>query len=218
MDPEAISIVVAESIRGTLAVRDTASVAVSSGPILLAVLSSMATLGLPWERVRFLMTDEVAGAPTDPRSRYRQVYDAFFRRIGFHPGRVLRFWSEGAPPEEVAGYYGGMTAELLDLPQGELPVLDLVLLELAPDGSVGAFTPGSASLGPGGGFARPVEVGGELRYTLTADAIRRARRIVVVGAGAVEASEVVAALRPVDGELVVLHIGETGPPGAASQT
>jgi 6-phosphogluconolactonase/glucosamine-6-phosphate isomerase/deaminase len=111
-----------------------------------------------------------------------------------------------------------MTSEFLDVPPGELPALDLVLLELAADGSVGAFVPGSPALAEGGGFACPVEVAGEIRYTLTGSAIRRARRVVVVGAGAAEASTVVAALRPPEGELVCLRARETGPTGTASQT
>ena len=216
MDVESIAALVAGMLQEALASRENAAVAVSASPSVLAVLGALASLGLPWERIRFLMVDEVAVSPSDPRSRYRRAYDAFFARIGFRPGRALRYWSEGEPPETVAGYYGTMASEIFEIPEGEIPRLDLALLELAPDGSVGSFVPGSPALESGTPFALPVTVDGEVRYTLGGDAIRRARRVVVLGASGPDASTVIPGLRPADGELVCLPIAETGPHGSAS--
>ena len=217
MEVEEIALRIAETLREALATRHLVTAAVSSGPAVLGVLTALSTLDVAWPRVRFLMVDEIAAPPTDPRTTYRQVYDAFFSRIGFLPGRALRYWSEGTVPDEVASYYGVMAAELLDLPPGEIPRLDAVLLELAPDGAVGAFLPGSAALEPGGGFARSLDVGGEIRYTLTGDVVRRARRVFLLGRGGFDGSDVVPRLRPDDGELVCLRVGETGPGRTASQ-
>lgn len=218
MDPESVALLVADTLRRLLAVQDSVSVAVSSGPLLLAVLSALATRALPWQRIRFLMADELAVPPSDPRSRYRALYDSFFSRIGVRPGNVLRYWSEGAPPEDVAAYYGQMTAEVLESPPGALPRLDVVLLEIDGEGTVGAFAPGSPALADGGAFARPVEKSGELHYTITGDPVRRAGRVFVLGTGRFEDSPVVAALRPTDGELLCVRVSETAPPGTASHS
>lgn len=216
MDVESIAVRIAGMLQEALASRENAAVAVSSSPAVLAVLGALASTGLPWQRIRFVMVDEIAGPPSDPRSRYRLLYDAFFSRIGFLPGRALRYWSEGDPPETVAGYYGTMASEIFEIPEGEIPRFDLALLELAPDGSVGSFVRGSPALEAGTPFAVPVTVDGELRYTLAGGTIRRARRVVVLGAEGTEGSPVVAKLRPDDGELVWLPTAETGPAGAAS--
>jgi 6-phosphogluconolactonase/glucosamine-6-phosphate isomerase/deaminase len=217
VDVDSIALWIADALRGVLAVEETASVAVSSGPLLLAVLPALAMLEIPWARVRFLMVDDLPVPPSDPRSRYRQVYEAFFSKLGLRPGHVLRYWSEGDPPEAVAGYYGQMVAEVLEVPPGDLPRLDLVLLELAPDGAVGAFAPDSTAAEPGGGFARTVEAAGQLRYTITGDTIRRAGKVAILGTGGLERSPVVEALRPASGELHRLSVSETRSPGAASQ-
>lgn len=216
MDPESVALLIADTLRRLLAVQESVSVALSSGPLLAAVLSALAGRELPWRRIRFLVSDEFAVPPSDPRSRYRELYESFFSRIGLPPGNVLRYWSEGANPAEVAAYYGQMTAEVLELPPGALPRLDVVLLEVDGDGTVGSFTAGSPALEEGGGFARPVESAAGLRYTITGDQVRRAGRVFVLGAGKFEDSPVVAALRPPEGELVCVRISETAPPGPAS--
>ena len=55
MDPESVALLIADTLRRLLDVQETVSVALSSGPLLLAVLSPLATRALPWERIRFLM-------------------------------------------------------------------------------------------------------------------------------------------------------------------
>lgn len=218
MEPSTAASRISESILRLLDRGGPIVVGISAGPLLSPVLRALSTEPLPWDRVRFVMTDEIAGSPADPRSRYRLAYEALFSRIGFRPGRVLRFWSEGAPPETVTAYFGQMVALALELPPGEAPRLDLVLLELSPDGSVGSFIPGSPALDSGGVLAHAVEIGGEVHFTIGGDAIRRAREVIVVGAGPEARSPVLDALRPLEGEAVFLPVAETGVSTPASQS
>ena len=83
---------------------------------------------------------------------------------------------------------------------GSPPILDVVLVDLAPDGGVAAVTPGSAAAESAAPVAvvAATEVTAEprvVRITLTPIALRSARHVIVTATGATRAAAVAAALR-----------------------
>jgi 6-phosphogluconolactonase len=130
---------------------------------------------LPWGRVAVLFGDERCVPPDDPESNYWMAHEALLERV--HPGTVHRMPGElGA--EAAAELYDGVV-------RASSP-LDLVLLGIGPDGHTASLFPGSPALRATGGA---VAVHGAPkpppdRVSLTLEALRAARRVVIVVTGA----------------------------------
>lgn len=103
-------------------------------------------------------------------------------------------------PEESAAAYADELARFSD--DGATPAFDVLLLGMGPDGHVASLFPGHEALAAGGttvgvhGSPKPPPE----RVSLTFDAIRAAREVWVVAAGAAKAEPVAAALADVPRE------------------
>jgi 6-phosphogluconolactonase len=136
-----------------------------------------------WGRVTLWWGDERCVPPVDRRSNYRLAREALLDRLDAQPATLHRIRGELAPEE---------AADQLDAAL-EGAELDLMLLGLGPDGHMASLFPGSPQLdvldrraasGPAG-LEPFVE-----RVTMTLTAIRSARRIVFLVAGAAKAAAV----------------------------
>ena len=177
-----------ETVIDSVRKRGEARIALSGGPDVVAALVRAASAEAPWDRVRFMIADDKPGAPADLGGRYRPAWEAFFSKIHARPGHVVRFWSEGGPAESVVGWYEQCVLEMLDLPAGSRPEIDLAILGLGDGGSVGAFGPGVEVSGSESGFTALARVGDEVRFTLSERAIAEAGRVLVLGSGPERAS------------------------------
>jgi len=164
-----------------------------------------------WSGVELWFADERCVPPEDADSNYRLVADTLLAGAGTRAGRS----SPGAagaelPPERVHRMPGELgpgagarayAVELRDgVPPGEdgLPVLDLVLLGIGPDGHIASLFPGSPALeaesellclGIHDSPKPPAE-----RITLTLGLLRAARGCLLLATGAEKADAVSAML------------------------
>jgi 6-phosphogluconolactonase len=130
---------------------------------------------LPWGRVAVLFGDERCVAPTDPESNYWMAHETLLDRV--HPGTVHRMPGElGA--EAAAALYDGVV-------RASSP-LDLVLLGIGPDGHTASLFPGNPALRATGGAVAVHDAPKPPpdRVSLTLEALRAARRVVLVATGA----------------------------------
>ena len=129
---------------------------------------------LPWGRVAVLFGDERCVAPTDPESNYWMAHETLLSRV--HPGTVHRMPGElGA--DAAASLYDGVV-------RASSP-LDLVLLGLGPDGHTASLFPGNPALRATGGAVavRDAPKPPPDRVSLTLEALRGARRVVLLATG-----------------------------------
>jgi 6-phosphogluconolactonase len=150
-----------------------------------------------WERIELWFADERCVEPDDRESNYLLARQTLLdRAAGMDPGRVHRIEGE-LGPEQGAERYARTLREHAPI-EDELPVLDVVVLGIGPDGHVASLFPGAATL-----EAEP----GELclgvhdspkpppeRITLTLAVLRAARRCVLLATGAGKADAVDAML------------------------
>lgn len=148
--------------------------------------------------VELWFADERCVGPEDPESNYRMVADALLGPAAIAPERVHRMEGELGPADGAARYARALR-EHAPLGHGEpLPVLDLIVLGIGPDGHVASLFPGAATL-------RADE--GELclgvsdspkpppqRITLSLAVLRAARRCLLLATGASKADAVSAML------------------------
>ena len=146
----------------------------------------LAELDLPWGRVSVLFGDERCVPPLDPESNYRLAKETLLDRV--NPATVYRIPAE-LGPDEGADLYAEVVAYAAPF--------DFVLLGVGEDGHVNSLFPGHKALKADG-----LTVGihdapkpPPRRVTMTFEAIRDARKILIIATGSGKAHAVAMARR-----------------------
>jgi 6-phosphogluconolactonase len=147
--------------------------------------------------VEFWFADERCVPPDDEESNYRLVAESLLEPAAIEPGRVHRMPGE-LGPEEGACRYAIELGEGVQRGDGGLPVLDLVVLGIGPDGHVASLFPGLPQLEAGeeavclGVHDSPKPP--PQRITLSLAVLRAARRCLLLATGSSKADAVDAML------------------------
>jgi len=146
----------------------------------------LSQLEVEWGRVCVLFGDERCVHPDDPDSNYRMAREALLNRVS--PASVHRMAGE-LGPDEAAGAYAHIVAAVAPL--------DLVLLGVGEDGHTASLFPGHAALKAAGLAVgvRDAPKPPPQRVTLTLNALRSARRVIILATGAGKADAVARAKR-----------------------
>ena len=146
----------------------------------------LSELDAPWGGVSIFFGDERCVPPLDPESNYRMARESLLDRVS--PATVYRIPAELGPDEGADAY-----AEVV---ANNAP-FDFVLLGVGEDGHVNSLFPGHKALRATGLTAGihdspkpPPE-----RVTMTLEAIRDARRVLIIATGAGKAGAVALARR-----------------------
>jgi len=146
----------------------------------------LAELDVEWGRVTVLFGDERCVPPLDPESNYRIAKENLLDRV--HPATVHRMPAE-LGPDVGADLYAEVVVEAAPL--------DVVLLGVGEDGHVNSLFPGHKALHATGLTAGihdspkpPLQ-----RVTMTLEAIRDAKLILIIATGAGKANAVAMARR-----------------------
>lgn len=146
----------------------------------------LSELEAPWARVAVLFGDERCVPPLDPESNYRMAKESLLDRV--HPATVYRIPGELGPDAGADAY-----AEVV----AYAAPFDVVLLGVGEDGHVNSLFPGHKALKATGLTAgihdspKPPPQ----RVTMTFEAIRDAKKILIIATGAGKADAVAMARR-----------------------
>lgn len=146
----------------------------------------LSELDAPWGRVAVLFGDERCVPPLDPESNYRMAKESLLDRV--HPATVYRIPAE-LGPDEAADAYAEVVASAAPF--------DVVLLGVGEDGHVNSLFPGHKALKATGLTAgihdspKPPP----RRVTMTFEAIRDAKKTLIIATGAGKAHAVAMARR-----------------------
>jgi 6-phosphogluconolactonase len=141
--------------------------------------------------------DERCVGPEHQQSNYRLVAETLLGPAGIAPELVHRMQGE-LGPEEGARRYAQALREGLESGAQELPVLDLIVLGIGPDGHVASLFPGSPALDAGDDVlclgVRDSPKPPPERITLSLAVLRAARRCLLLATGASKADAIDATL------------------------
>ncbi|HSK08010.1 MAG TPA: 6-phosphogluconolactonase [Vicinamibacterales bacterium] len=168
------------------AARGTFSLALAGGSTPRAVYAALAAReGVAWETVHVFFGDERGVPPDHAASNYRMAHESLLAHVPVSEGHVFRMPAETEDLEAAARGYEAL------LPGR----LDCLVLGVGADGHTASLFPGSPALRETSRAVVPA-TGPEARQrlTITPPVIRRARRRIVLAAGAGKAAAVRAAL------------------------
>ncbi len=141
--------------------------------------------------VQVWFADERCVGPADEESNYRLVEQTLLAGSAIAPERVHRMVGELGPEEGASRYAEELRREVADAGAATLPVLDLVVLGIGPDGHVASLFPGAPTLDAG---AQSVCLGVHdspkpppERITLSLEVLRAARECLLLATGASKA-------------------------------
>ncbi len=110
------------------------------------LLATNARTVMPWDRTFFFWGDERHVPPTDPDSNYRMAEETMLSKIPVAAGNVFRIPTENPDAAAAAEAYEMTLRKFFQLEPGRVPVFDLILLGMGPDGHTASLFPGSAGL------------------------------------------------------------------------
>jgi 6-phosphogluconolactonase len=168
--------------------RGAAHVALAGGTTPRRTYELLATRISDWTGVEVWFGDERAVGPDDPESNYRMASETLL--AGGGGPEVHRIEGERGP-EEAAAAYAALLEERLPS-EGGVPVLDLALQGLGPDGHTASLFPGNRAVEETGTCVAVHDAPKPPpdRITLTVPVLRAARSIVFLATGSDKADAV----------------------------
>jgi 6-phosphogluconolactonase len=153
-----------------------------------------------WDGVDVWFADERCVSPQDAESNYRLAAETLLRPAGIDPAHVHRMEGELGPEEGAQRYETALRERVPpdDENPPTLPVLDLIVLGIGPDGHVASLFGGAPTLDAGAqAICLPVHDSPKPppeRITLSLAMLRTARRCLLLATGASKADAIAAAL------------------------
>jgi 6-phosphogluconolactonase len=148
-----------------------------------------------WSRIEIWFGDERAVPPDDPESNLRMVRAALTGARGLREESIHRVEGERGA-EEAANRYAEELRGAVPAGENGIPVLDVALQGMGPDGHTASLFPNHPAL-DAEGLCAPVHDAPKPppdRITLTLPVLRSARRVVFLTTGEEKASAVAATL------------------------
>jgi len=200
-DPEAVAVraaaEIARHLRDAREQRGVAQLALSGGTTPARTYELLGAELTDSEGVEVWFADERCVPPEDGQSNYRLAAETLLSPAAIPPERVHRMEGE-LGPGEGARRYAEQLRGLVSSGDEDLPVLDLIVLGIGPDGHVASLFPDAPTLDAGEGAIclavsdspkPPPE-----RITLSLAVLRAARRCLLLASGAGKAEAISAAL------------------------
>jgi 6-phosphogluconolactonase len=194
---ERASVEIARALERARELRGVAHLALSGGSTPARTYELLADALEDWDGIEIWFADERCVAPEDEESNYRLAAETLLRPAEIDPTRVHRMEGELGPEEGARRYADALRAQIPPTAQ-ELPVLDLIVLGIGPDGHVASLFGGASTLDAGAQAIclavhdspkPPPE-----RITLSLAVLRAARRCLLLATGAGKADAIAAAL------------------------
>ena len=128
--------VIVGAMREAIAQRGVAHLSLAGGNTPKRTYEQLAGALGSWENVELWFNDERAVPPDDPQSNFKMVAEA----LGGHP-TLHRIAGEGDPEAAAQAYEREMRARIEATAEAGLPVIDLHVLGIGPDGHTASLFP-----------------------------------------------------------------------------
>ncbi|HEY7951400.1 MAG TPA: 6-phosphogluconolactonase [Solirubrobacteraceae bacterium] len=188
---------IAQQVEQARAERGTVHMALSGGTTPERTHEVLASTLEDWSGIEVWFADERCVGPEDAQSNYLMVRKTLLEHIATAPPVVHRMEGERGPEQGAERYASELSAVVAGSAEG-VPVLDVVVLGIGPDGHVASLFPGAPTLDAGEEAVclgvRNSPKPPPQRITLSLAVLRAARRCILPATGAGKRDAVQAAL------------------------
>ncbi len=143
------------------------------------------SLSLKWDKVQVFWVDERCVSPDADASNYRLAAQTFLDKVSLPSENIHRVSGEFTDYAEAVREYQATIRNLFQLKPGEMPVFDLIVLGMGPDGHIGSLVPDSYALFDTEDIVSVVYLtdGDYSRITLTHPVLCAARHLIILVSG-----------------------------------
>ncbi len=161
------------------------------------LLATNARNSLPWDKMFFFFGDERHVPPTDKDSNFKMANEAMLSKVPVPQENIFRVPAENPDAAAAAEAYDQTLRKFFALDPGQLPLFDLILLGLGPDGHTASLFPGTAALQEKSKLvvANWVEKFNTYRITFTIPVLNTGRRVAFLVSGTDKAPALQAVLQ-----------------------
>lgn len=180
---------VAKASLESIASRGNFVIALSGGSLVKTLGSLVGRTDVDFSRWWVVFVDERVVPLSSPDSNYRGAAENLLKKVQIPSSHVLSI-KEGLPVNQTAEHYAGqmldLATDVLPRTTGNLPIIDLVLLGVGPDGHVASLFPNRKEISATEGWVLPVTESPKPpaeRITLTMPVLNAAKLVAVVALG-----------------------------------
>lgn len=143
------------------------------------------SLSLEWTKVQVFWVDERCVSPDADASNYHLAAQTFLDKVSLPSENIHRVSGEFTDYAEAVREYQATIRNLFKLKPGEMPVFDLIVLGMGPDGHIGSLVPDSYALFDTEDIVSVVYLtdGDYSRITLTHPVLCAARHLIILVSG-----------------------------------
>lgn len=167
-----------------ISLRDRCTIALSGGSTPEPLYEAIADQDLPWDKIHVFWGDERYVPPDHPDSNQGMARRAWLDKVNIPPANIHPMPTDSSDPAVDAQKHEAHLREFFQIPEGEFPALDIVLLGMGDDGHTASLFPHTEALQVRDRLVTVGNKDGQPRLTFTAPLINQARWVIFVVAGA----------------------------------
>lgn len=191
---------VAEASAEAISRKGSFTIALSGGSLIKSLSGLIGRKDIDFSKWYVLFSDERVVSLSSADSNYKAAADEFLNKVSIPLSHILKI-KENLTAEQTAEHYAGQMLDLNEsvLPRtgDHMPILDMVLLGVGPDGHVASLFPNTKETSTTSGWVLPVTNSPKPpseRITLTMPVINAAQNVIVCALGSGKAEIVQRAL------------------------
>jgi 6-phosphogluconolactonase len=176
--------IVVEKIQAAIAARGMCTIALAGGGTPRPLYQQLATADLPWQNLHVFWGDERYVPADHPDSNQGMARKAWLDQVPIPRFNIHPMPTDEADPMIAASKFETELEGLFQVPFGEFPALDIVLLGIGDDGHTASLFPHTEALQVRDRLITVGNKDGQPRITFTAPFINHARVVIFLVAGA----------------------------------
>lgn len=163
--------------------RGQATIALAGGGTPKPLYEALATQNLPWEKIHVFWGDERYVPADHPDSNQGMARHAWLDQVDISEANIHPMPTDGESPAADAAKHESQLREFFQLPEGEFPQFDIILLGIGDDAHTASLFPHTDALKVQDHLVTVGNKDGQPRITFTAPLINQARCVMFLVAG-----------------------------------
>jgi 6-phosphogluconolactonase len=171
-------------MQAAIAQRDLCTIALSGGSTPQPLYAKLAEQNLPWDKIHVFWGDERYVPADHPESNEGMARKAWLDQVAIPPANIHPMPTTAGDPSLDADRHEAELQEFFQVPAGQFPALDLILLGMGDDGHTASLFPHTQALQVRDRLITVGNKDGQPRITFTAPLINHAHTVMFIVAGA----------------------------------